>query len=68
MINIKEAIENNIDTANLLNVALEDVIFAFSKIKEEEMVLADQLKNTFRKQGRFGGNFDPKDRRIRKTI
>ncbi len=62
LINTKELIENNIDTANLLNVALEDVIFAFSKIKEEEMVLADQLKNTLQKtREMLGGNFDPKD-------
>ena len=26
----------------MLNIALEDVLFAFVKIKEEEMVLADQ--------------------------
>lgn len=62
MINTKEALENNVDTGNLLNVALEDVIFAFTKVKEEEMVIADQLKNTLqRTRETLGGNFDPQD-------
>ncbi len=62
LINTKEALENNVDTSNLLNVALEDVIFAFTKIKEEEMVIADQLKNTLQKtREALGGNFDPRD-------
>ena len=39
MINTKEVLETSADTTNLLNVALEDVIFAFTKVKEEEMVL-----------------------------
>jgi type I restriction enzyme R subunit len=62
LINTKEAIESNVDTTNLLNVALEDVIFAFTKIKEEEMVLADALKTTLQKtREALAGNFDPKD-------
>lgn len=60
LINTKEALENNVDTSNLLNIALEDVIFAFTKIKESEMVLADQLKNILQKtREMLGGNFDP---------
>jgi len=62
LINTKEALENNVDTTNLLNVALEDVIFAFTKVKEEEMVLADELKGTLQKTREgLGGNFDPQD-------
>jgi type I restriction enzyme R subunit len=62
LINTKEALENNVDTSNLLNIALEDVLFAFVKVKEEEMVLADQLKNILQKtRESLGGNFDPKD-------
>lgn len=62
LINTKEALENNVDTSNLLNVALEDVLFAFVKVKEEEMVLADELKNTLqRTREALGGNFDQKD-------
>jgi type I restriction enzyme R subunit len=62
LINTKEALENNVDTTNLLNIALEDVLFAFVKVKEEEMVLADQLKNILQKtREALGGNFDPHD-------
>ncbi|MFT7004213.1 MAG: type I restriction enzyme R subunit, partial [Sulfurimonas sp.] len=62
LINTKEALENNVDTTNLLNIALEDVIFAFTKVKEEEMVLADHLKDTLQKAREgLGGNFDPHD-------
>lgn len=62
LINTKEALENNVDTTNLLNIALEDVLFAFTKINESEMVLADQLKNILqRTRESLGGNFDPHD-------
>jgi type I restriction enzyme R subunit len=62
LINTKERLENNIDTGNLLNIALEDVIFSFTKVKEEEMLLADELKNTLQKTREgLGGNFDPQD-------
>lgn len=62
LINTKEALEHSVDTTNLLNVALEDVVFAFTKVKEEELVLADELKNTLQKtREQLGGNFDPKD-------
>ena len=62
LINTKEALENNVDTSNLLNIALEDVLFAFVKVKEEEMVLADQLKDILQKtRESLGANFDPKD-------
>lgn len=62
LLNLKENIENSNDTTNLLNVALEDVLFMFTKIKEEELILADQLKNTLRKtREALAGNFDQKD-------
>ena len=62
IINTKEALENSIDTSNLLNIALEDVLFAFVKVKEEEMLLADQLKNILQKtRESLGGNFDQHD-------
>jgi len=62
LINTKEALENKVDTTNLLNIALEDVIFAFTKVKEEEMILADQLKNTLQQtREALGGNFDQSD-------
>lgn len=62
LINTKEVLENSVDTSNLLNTALEDVIFAFTKVKEEEMLLADELKNTLqRTREGLGANFDPQD-------
>jgi type I restriction enzyme R subunit len=62
MLNLKESIENGSDTTNLLNVALEDVIFRFIKVGEEELVLADQLKNTLRQtREALASNFDQQD-------
>ncbi len=58
----REAIENAHDKSNLLNVALEDVIFAFRKISESEMLIADQLKDALRRTREgLAGNFDPRD-------
>jgi type I restriction enzyme R subunit len=62
LINTREALDNNIDSFNLLNVALEDVVFAFTKVKEEELMIADELKATLQKtREMLGGNFDPRD-------
>ncbi len=62
MINLKESLENSVDSSNLLNIALEDVIFTFTKLKEEEMLLADELKDILRKTREgLGNNFDQQD-------
>lgn len=62
LLNLKENIENSTETTNLLNVALEDILFMFTKVKEEELILADKLKNTLRKtREALAGNFDQKD-------
>ena len=62
LINTKEALENNVDTTYLLNVALEDVLFTFTIVCEEEMILADKLRSTLqRTREMLAGNFDPKD-------
>lgn len=62
LLNLKETVQNNDDTTNLLNVALENVLFMFRKISEEEMIIADQLKEMLRKtREAMGSNFDPKD-------
>jgi type I restriction enzyme R subunit len=54
--------KNNEEVGNLLNLALEDIIFDFHKIGEEELILGDQLKNTLRRtREALAGNFDPKD-------
>jgi type I restriction enzyme R subunit len=45
-----------------LNAALENVVFMFRKISEEEMVIADRLKDMLRKtREALGGNFDQTD-------
>lgn len=62
LLNLKESVQNNVDTTNLLNVALENVLFMFRKVSEEEMVIADQLKDMLRKtREALGGNFDQND-------
>ncbi|MDO8282354.1 MAG: type I restriction endonuclease [Thermodesulfovibrionia bacterium] len=62
LLNLKEAVENNVDTTNLLNVALENVLFMFRKVSESEMVIADQLKDMLSKtREALNGNFDPAD-------
>ena len=62
LLNLKSNIENNVDTTNLLNVALENVLFMFRKVSEEEMVIADKLKDMLRKtREALAGNFDQKD-------
>lgn len=62
LLNLKDSLEQGSDSANLLNVALEEVIFKFVKIGEEELVLADKLKNTLRRtREALASNFDQQD-------
>jgi len=62
LLNLKDSIENSADTTNLLNVALENVVFLFAKVREEELVLADKLKNTLRQtREALADNFDQQD-------
>ncbi len=62
LLNLREAVENDVDSSNLLNEALENVIFLFKKTAEEELVLADKLKDTLRRtREEFNNNFDSSD-------
>jgi type I restriction enzyme, R subunit len=62
LINTNEALKHDVDNNSLLKVALEDILFAFRKVGEEEMIIADKLKNILGKTRiNLGGNFDPKD-------
>jgi type I restriction enzyme R subunit len=62
LLNLKDSLQNNADSTNLLNIALENILFMFRKISEEEMVIADQLKDMLRKtREALGGNFDQND-------
>ncbi|MFA0960241.1 type I restriction endonuclease subunit R [Roseivirga sp. BDSF3-8] len=61
-INLMARLDSGTDTNNILNEALEDIIFAFTKISEEEMKLADELKDVLRRtRESLAGNFDPAD-------
>ncbi len=62
ILNLADRIENSNDTSDLLNFALEDVLFTFTKVREEELMLADKLKNTLRQtREALAGNFDQQD-------
>lgn len=62
LLNLKQDLEQGTDTTHLLHRALEDVIFKFVKIGEEELVLADLLKNTLRQtREALASNFDQQD-------
>ncbi len=62
LLNLKDSLENRTDTTNLLNVALEDIVFTFKKVSQEEMVIADKLKDTLKKtRESMASNFDKQD-------
>ena len=62
MLNLKESLEKDSTSTNLLNVALEDIIFMFRKVSEEELVIADELKDSLKKtREELGRNFDSQD-------
>ena len=62
LLNLKESLENNMETTHLLNEALENVVFMFRKISEEELVIADRLKDMLRKtREALASNFDQAD-------
>lgn len=61
-LNQVDALQEDGDTTNLLNTALEDVIFMFTKVSEAELVIADELKNQLRRtREAMLHNFDPRD-------
>lgn len=58
----RDALEHGHENTLLLNTALEDVIFAFRKISEEEMLIAGEFRDKLRRTREgLGGNFDPRD-------
>lgn len=61
-INYMEKLEAGVDISELLNVAMEDIVFKFAKIGESELKLADDLRNTLaRTREAVNNNFDKKD-------
>lgn len=62
LLNQREALEHADENLNILNIALEDVLFTFRKVSEGEMVIADELRENLRRTREgLGGNFDPGD-------
>jgi len=62
LLNFRKNLNKGVDTTNILNVALEDVVFMFTKIKEEELVIADKLKDSLRiTREALANNFDQQD-------
>ncbi len=62
LLNQREALEHADDSVNILNIALEDVLFTFRKVSQAEMVIADELREQLRRTREgLGGNFDQSD-------
>lgn len=62
LLNLKESVQNSPNTTNLLNVALEDVLFMFRKVSEDELIISDRLRDMLRKtREALGSNFDQQD-------
>lgn len=60
--NMLEILDSGAETQNLLNIALEDIIFQFIKVGEEELKLADEYKEQLRKtREALQRNFDTAD-------
>lgn len=61
-LNFVESLERNEENNNILNVALEDIFFQFVKVSQEEMIIADQLRNELRgTREELQRSIDPKD-------
>ena len=62
LLNLKENLEKGTDNTNLLNLALEDILFEFIKVGEEELQLADDYQKTLRRtREALSTNFDQDD-------
>ncbi|WP_156307933.1 type I restriction endonuclease subunit R [Sphingobacterium endophyticum] len=61
-LNFVESLESSDETRNLLDAALEDIVFQFIKVGEEELRLADEYKDQLRKtREALQQNFDTGD-------
>lgn len=62
LLNQREALEHADENTNILNIALENVLFTFRKVAEGEMIIADELRETLRRTREgLAGNFDQGD-------
>lgn len=61
-LNFLESLGNAQESTNILNTALEEIVFQFIKVDESELVLADEFKNTLRQaRESLQSNFDQHD-------
>lgn len=61
-LNLLESLGNAQESTNILNTALEEIVFQFIKIDESELILADEFKNTLRQaRESLQSNFDQHD-------
>ncbi len=61
-LNLIDSLENETETSNLLNSALEDVIFIFKKVSESELIIADELRAQLKRtREAMLDNFDTHD-------
>ncbi|PIT12285.1 restriction endonuclease subunit R [Snodgrassella alvi] len=62
LLNLKENLEKGTETTNLLNIALENILFEFIKVGEDELQLADDYQQTLRRtREALNNNFDQDD-------
>lgn len=63
LLSLKESLWDKSENQDILNIALEDIIFSFRKISQEELVLAGELKDALKKtREAMWWNFDKKDK------
>lgn len=64
-LNLVEALNSDTDTTNLLNEALENILFIFTKVSEHELIIADELKAQMRRtREALLNNFDQQDQQF----
>lgn len=62
MLHQRDAIQSADESVNLLNIALEDVLFSFRKVSEDELLMADEFRDQLRRTREgLANNFDQQD-------
>ena len=64
-LNLKESLSKDNENSNLLNIALENIVFTFSKLSEKELIIADKLREKISKaRESLNLNIDKKDKKF----
>lgn len=62
LINLKNTLQKAEDMSAVLNMALDEIDFQFTKVSENELIIADKFRETLEKTRReMQRNLDPKD-------